>query len=67
METGNARATMAERLVPCRFDSDKPNYVGLVASFPLKGEGWDEGDTPLLNPLPPGERKFYTKIRWKEH
>jgi hypothetical protein len=22
------------------------------------GEDWDEGDTPHLNPLPPGERKL---------
>ena len=26
------------------------------APSPLMGEGWDEGDTPHLNPLPQGER-----------
>ena len=28
-----------------------------IAPSPLMGEGWDEGDTPHLNPLPQGERK----------
>ena len=27
-----------------------------IAPSPLMGEGWDEGDTPHLNPLPQGER-----------
>ena len=26
------------------------------APSPIKGEGWDEGDTPHLSPLPQGER-----------
>ena len=29
----------------------------MIAPSPLMGEGWDEGDTPHLTPLPQGERK----------
>ena len=28
----------------------------IAAPSPLMGEGWDEGDTPHITPLPQGER-----------
>ncbi len=37
-------------------------YSLVIAPSPLVGEGWDEGDTPHLNPLPQGEKKAFSSV-----
>ncbi len=44
-----------------RFLNRFPPALKIIPS-PWMGEGWDEGDTPHLNPLPQGERKAFSPV-----
>ena len=51
----------ASRIVRARIEKCASWYGLTIAPSPLMGEGWDEGDTPHLTPLPQGERKLKPK------